>query len=127
MKLSSRSIYLQLAAVTLAFSFALSARAETPREEVQHAYHLLKWADSDYHGHKSAAMDELKAAGKKLGLDLEGAGWEHENQRKSDIQLSEARTLIRDARDKMEAADRDKVARHLEKAVKELDTALAIK
>jgi ribosomal protein S20 len=58
---------------------------------------------------------------------LEGAGWEHENQRKSDIQLSEARTLIRDARDKMEAADRDKVARHLEKAVKELDTALAIK
>ena len=127
MKLSSRSFYLQLAAIALAFSFTLSARAETAREEIQHAYHLLKWADSDYHGHKAAAMDALKTAGHEIGLDLEGAGWEHENQRKSDLQLSEARRLLKDARDRLEAADRDRVAKHLEHAVKELDTALDIK
>jgi len=126
-RLSSRFVRLPFAIAAVAFSFVLSARAETAREEIQHAYHLLKWADSDYHGHKAAAMESLKTAGHEIGLDLEGAGWEHENQRKSDVQLTEARRLLRDARDRLEDADRDKVARHLEKAVKELDTALEVK
>jgi len=128
MKLSIRPFRLQLAGIALALTFAVSANAETPREEVNHAYHLLKWADADYHGHKAAAMDSLKAAGKELGLDLgsEG-GWEHEHQSKSDAQLTEARKLLRDARDTMEENDRNRVAKHLEKAIKELDTALAVR
>jgi hypothetical protein len=127
MKLTSRSLCLPIAVITLAFSFVISARAETAREEMVHAYHLLKWADADYHGHKAAAMEELKAAGKELNLDMEGAGWEHESQRKSDEQLKEARRLLRDSRDKLEEGDRNRVAKHVEKAVKELDSALEIK
>jgi len=118
---------LQLVAIVLALSFGVRAFAESPREELVHAYILLKAADHDYDGHRGKAMKAVQAAGKALGLELKGRGSDVERQWKSDAQLTEARRLLREARDKLEAADRDRVAAHLEKAIKELDTALAIK
>jgi len=127
MKLSSRSRYIQIVAIVLALSFGVRAYAETPREELAHAYILLKLANADYAGHRVKAMKELETAGKDLGLSLEGRGSEHERQLKSDEQVAEARRLLREARDKLEARDRDRAAAHLEKAIAEIDAALKVR
>jgi hypothetical protein len=127
MKLSSRSRYIQIVAIVLALSFGVRAYAETPREELAHAYILLKLANADYAGHRAKAMKELETAGKDLGLSLEGRGSEHERQLKSDEQVAEARRLLREARDKLEARDRDRAAAHLEKAIAEIDAALKVR
>jgi len=108
----------------LALSFGASAYAETSREQMVHAYRLLSHADGDYNGHRGAAMRHLETAGKELGLDLEGDYPERERQWKSDAKLVEARRLLREARNKLEARDRDRVAGHLQKAIDELDIAL---
>jgi len=129
MKLSLRSFIVPVASALL-LAFSLSVRAdETSREEIKHAFHLLKWANADYHGHKAAAMDELKAAGREVGYDLEGEQdrWHAEHQWKSDDQLREARRLLRHARDHYENADREHLAHHIEKAIKELDAALDVR
>ena len=127
MKLSSRSRYIQIVAIVLALSFGVRAYAETPREELAHAYILLKLANADYAGHRAKAMKELETAGKDLVLSLEGRGSEHERQLKSDEQVAEARRLLREARDKLEARDRDRAAAHLEKAIVEIDAALKVR
>ena len=127
MKSTHRSLKLQIAAFALALSFGLSAYAETPREEMAHAYVLLKMAKHDYGGHKAAALRELEAAGGELGLDLHGRGTEHERQLQSDELVAESGRMLREARDKLEARDRERVASHVEKAVHEIDEALRAK
>jgi hypothetical protein len=118
---------MQILAVVMALSFVASARAETPREELVHAYRLLKHADRDYDGHREKALHEVEAAGSELGLDLEGGTWGHdEAQWKSDQKITAARRLLREARDKLESHDRDRIAARLEKAIKELDAALQV-
>jgi hypothetical protein len=116
-----------MAAIALGLALGVRAYAETPREELAHAYVLLKIANADYNGHRAVAMNELKAAGKELGLSLEGRGSDHERQLRSDEQLVEARRILRDARDKLEAKDRDRVATRVEKAISEIDTALKVR
>ena len=108
-------------------SLGARAYAETPREELAHAYALLKLANHDYDGHRVKAMKELEVAGKALELEFGGHGSEHERQWKSDEQLAEARRLLREARDKLEARDRERAAAHVEKAIKETDAALRVK
>ena len=127
MKPTSRSLYLQIVAVVLALSFGLRAYAETPREELVHAYILIKAADHDYAGHRDKALDAVSTAGKELGLELRGKGSDRERQWKSDEQMAEARRLLREAREKLEARDRDRVAAHVDRAIKEIDAALSIK
>jgi hypothetical protein len=125
MKIYSK--YLQLGAIALALTFGLSAYAETPREELVHAFRLLKRANADYAGHRAKAMAEVEAAGHELGLDLGGDLPEREGQWKSDAQLKEARKLLREARTKLEKADRERIASHVDVAVTELDEALKVK
>jgi hypothetical protein len=108
----------------LTLAFGLSADAESPREEVVHAFYLLKKADHDYVGHREAALREVETAGQKLGLELKGNLPDREQLWKSDAQLIEARRLISEAREKLEPSDRDLVASHLKKALKEIDIAL---
>ena len=128
MKVTSRLKYVQIAAVGLALSFGVRAYAETPRQELVHAYVLLNHADHDYDGHRVKAMKEVEAAGKALGLDLKSRRpSEHERQFKSDEKVAEARRLLREARDKLEAKDRDRVAARLEKSLAEIDAALKSK
>jgi len=99
----------------------------TPREEVAHAFHLLKKADHDYDGHRGKAMREVETAGKALKLELGGEIADKEKQWKSDEQMAEARRLLVEARDKLEKKDRDVIADHLEVAIKEIDEALKVK
>jgi hypothetical protein len=123
----SRSWYLQLAMVLLALSFGVRAFAESPREELVHAYVLLKLARNDYGGHREAAIRELEAAGHELGLDLKGQGSEHERQLKSDELVAQAGTMLHDIRRKLEARDRDRVAVHVDIAIREINKALRVK
>lgn len=127
MKTSFRSLYIQIAAIVLALSFGVRAHAEPPREQIAHAFKLLKVADHHYAGHRVLAMNELEAAGKDLGLDLKGDASERERQLKSDERLVEARRLLREARVKLEERDRDRIAARLEKAIHEIDAALKVK
>ncbi len=128
MKIMNLSVYLRIAAIVLALSFGARVHAaETPREELAHAYRLLERADHDYDGHRVAAMKEVEIAGKDLGIVLKGDLEERERQWKSDRHLTEARRLLRHSREKLEAKDRDRVAEHVERAIKEIDVALKIK
>src|SRR5690242_17253832 len=128
MKSNSRFKYLQIAAFGLALFLGARAYAETAREELAHAYALLNHADHDYGGHRVKAMKAVEAAGKALGLDLNGRRpSEHEKQFKSDQKIAEAQKLLRDAHDKLEAKDREKAAAHLDKSIAEIDAALKVK
>ena len=124
MKRTKRILCLQIAAVAAILSFGLQAHAEPPRDELAHAYYLLKTANADYHGHRANALHAVENAGKDLGMELKGGIPEKERQWKSDAQLQEALRLLRDARDKMEDHDRKRVADRLEHAIKEVDAAL---
>jgi hypothetical protein len=124
MKRTYRSLYLRIAAFALALSFGLSARAESPREELAHAYVLLKMAKHDYGGHKATALRELETAGHDLGLDLKGGGSEHERQMKSDELVAESGRMLREASNKLEARDRERAAAHVDRAIHEIDEAL---
>ena len=73
------------------------------------------------------APGTVAEAGKKLGVHLEGEGVASERQWKSDKKLEEARRILKDAREKLEAADRDKVADRVDKAIQEIDVALHVR
>jgi hypothetical protein len=124
MKRTSRLLFLQIGAAAAILSFGVRAFAEPPRDELVHAYWLLKTAKADYNGHRAEALHAVENAGKDLGMELKGGVPERERQWKSDAQLEEAGRLLRDARDKMEEHDRKRVADRLEHAIKEVDAAL---
>lgn len=125
MKTTSRSLYSKIAAIAIVLSFGLCAYAQTgPREELAHAYYLLKAAKADYSGHRHKALDQVEAAGKGLGIELKGGVEERERQWESDKQMAEARRLLGDVRDRMEAQDRERIAEHLDEAIRQVDIAL---
>jgi hypothetical protein len=127
MKISPRSLCVSFFVALLTLAFGVKAYAETPREEIAHAFHLLKKADRKYDGHRVKAMDQVEVAGKALGLDLGGELADKEKKWKSDEQMKEARRLLVEARDKLEKRDKDLIADHVEVAIKEIDEALKIK
>jgi hypothetical protein len=122
MKLTSR--LLQVAAVTVGLSFAARVYAEPPRQELVHAYVLLKNANHNYEGHRARALEHLQAAGKALNLKLEGDADNRERQWKSDQMMAEARHLLYHARGAFERHDRDIAAAHVDKAIEEIDRAI---
>jgi len=125
MKLTSRLLYLQILAVGFALSLSTRVYAEPPRQELSHAYFLLKQANSNYEGHKAKAIDHIEAAGKTLDIRFENTpNFEHERQWKSDRMMAEARSLLTDVRDKFEARDRERAAAHVNKAIEEIDRAI---
>ena len=103
------------------------AYADSPREDIVHAYVLLKMANNDYAGHRGNAIKELEKAGQELGLDLHGHGQEHERQMQSDAQMAEAGRILREARDRLDAHDREHAAAHVDRAMREIDRALHIR
>jgi hypothetical protein len=122
MKLTSRLLHLVVA--TVALSFAGRLYAEAPRQELAHAYALIKHANHNYEGHRAKALDHIEAAGKALNMKLEGDASEHERQWQSDQMLAEARHLLFHARGAFEAHDREVAAAHVDKAIEEIDRAI---
>jgi hypothetical protein len=129
-----RSLHLLIAAFMLAFGIQAHAQRPrehavlaSPRDELAHAYVLLKLANHNYGGHKGAAIKELEAAGHELGLDLKARGSEHERQMKSDELLAEAGRILHETRDRLDAHDRERAAAHVNEAIHQVDMALRVK
>lgn len=125
MKTTSRSLYSKIAAIAVVLCFGLCAYAQTgPREELAHAYYLLKAAKADYGGHRHKALDAVESAGRGLGIELKGGVEERERQWDSDRQMAEARRLLSDVQTRMEEHDRQKIAEHLDEAIRQVDLSL---
>jgi hypothetical protein len=96
---------------------------DAKRHKLRRAYWLLEQADRDYKGHKGKAMEEIKKAGKIMGLDLHGEGYGGEHQPWSDERLREARRALEDIVDKGHEHEHE----HIWKAIKEIDKALEVR
>ena len=114
----------RLAALAVAASCAVSARADTGRADLVHAYLLLHLPHLDYAGHRLLALNELAAAGRELQMPLTGDVPPPEHKLAPDDQLRQARQLVSHSRDQLEPGDRVRVAARLEKAIKEINMAL---
>jgi hypothetical protein len=87
------------------------------------AYTTLERADHDYKGHRIAAMKQIEAAGKALGVKVRGDGKGHEPQGESDARLRAAQGLLQQALPGLSG----KPLQHVNAAIKQISTALAIK
>jgi len=87
------------------------------------AYTTLERADHDYKGHRHAAMKQIEAAAKLLGVNVRGDGRGHEKQGVSDAQLRAAQALLEQARPGLSG----KPLVHVNKALRQLSIALSIK
>jgi hypothetical protein len=110
--------------VAVAVLLGNEAYAAGPRDDIVRAYFLIKMSNNNYSGHRDAALRELEFVGKELGLDMRSGGQNKERQRQSDAQMNEAFQILKVARDKLDAHDREHEAGHLEKAMHEVDLAL---
>jgi len=102
-------------------------RDSTEAQLLRDAYRILATGDHDYSGHRVNAMKAVEAAGTRLGMDLHGdaKGWQP--QPLSDEKLREARHLIVQVRDSAEVKDQDRVVKHLNEAVNQIDKALDVR
>jgi hypothetical protein len=87
------------------------------------AYTTLEQADHDYKGHRRAAMKQIEAAAKLLGVKVRGDGKGHEKQGVSDAQLRAAQGLLQQAQSGLSG----KPLQHVNKALEQLSIALGIK
>ena len=87
------------------------------------AYASLEQADHDYKGHRVAAMRQIEAAAKLVGVNVHGDGKGHETQGVSDAQLRTAQGLLQQAR----AGLAGKPLKHVNRALQQLSIALSIK
>ena len=88
------------------------------------AYRILASGDHDYHGHRVAAMHEIHKAAELLGVDLAGDDRDHERQFLSDDRLREARGLLKNVLGASEIKGQERISRHIELAIREIDGAL---
>ena len=117
--------FVGLAVICLALSFAyrLLAGPAASGDLLVQAYTTLERADHDYKGHRVAAMKQIEAAGKLLGVTVGGGGKGHEKQGVSDEQLRTAQGLLEQARSGLSG----KPLKHVNKALQQLAVDLTIK
>jgi hypothetical protein len=87
------------------------------------AYATLAQADHDYKGHRVLAMKQIELAVQELGGKISGNGKGHEPQGTSDAQLKAAQILLQQAGTGLAG----KALTHVNNAIKQINTALAIK
>jgi hypothetical protein len=103
--------------------FSESAEAHLLRD----AYRILATGDHDYKGHRGKAMHSVEAAGKLLGVDLEGDLKDHSPQALSDARLREAQELIGRVLNSAEVKGQKRVVKHLTAAVNQINAALRVR
>ena len=125
MKINLVRLFVGLAVVCSVLWFSRSAIAgPSPAAGLLvQAYTTLEQADHDYKGHRVAAMKQIEAAAKLLGVNVSGNGKGHEQQGVSDAQLRTAQGLLQQARSGLSG----KPLRHVNKALQQLSIALSIK
>jgi len=104
---------------------AVNVRAQSVNSTnlLTQAYAVLSVADHDYKGHRVAAMKQIAAAAKVVGVTEMGNGKGHEQQVVSDQQLQTATSLLQQARPGLPP----KAQKHVDKALEQLSIALSIK
>jgi hypothetical protein len=100
--------------------FSNSAEADM----LHRAYRILAWGDHDYHGHRVAAMKQVKQAADLLGVDLTGDDRHRERQVLSDDQMRSARDLLTHVLDSSYVKGQDRIAKHVHNAIDQIDKAL---
>lgn len=93
--------------------------------KLHQAYRILASSDHDYQGHRVKAMQEIETAAGLLGVDLSGDRHYHSPQPWSDDQMREAQKMLRHVRNSAEVKDQDRITRHLDEAINQIDAALA--
>ena len=114
---------LALVCLVLSFGQRVFAGPGAAGALLAQAYTALEQADHDYKGHRVAAMKQIEAAGKLLGVTIGGGGKGHEKQAVSDEQLRVAQGLLQQARSGLSG----KPLKHVNKALQQLSIALTIK
>lgn len=106
--------------------FERTAFSDSAEAGMMHrAYRILASGDHDYHGHRLAAMEQIKKAADLLGVDLHGDEGTHDRQFLSDDRLREARGLLKHVLNASEVKSQDRIAHHVQAAIDEIDHALA--
>jgi hypothetical protein len=101
--------------------------SDTKEADMLHrAYRILATGDHDYHGHRAEAMKQVKKAADLLGLDLKGDDKDREKQFLSDDKLREARGLLQNVLGASEVKDQGHITKHINAAIKEINTALKV-
>jgi cob(I)alamin adenosyltransferase len=120
-----RRYTLLLAALILAFGLVTRSQAQSTGTlaTLDAAYATLAQADHDYKGHRVRAMKQIEQAVKELGGTISGKGKGHEPQGTSDAQLRAAQELLQQA----SAGLSGKPLKHVNAAIAQLNTALAIR
>jgi hypothetical protein len=90
-------------------------------------YHLLATGDHDYKGHRAKAMHAVEAAAKLLKLDLSADLKDKTPQVLSDDKLREAKGQLHNVVGAAAVKDQKRVVKHLNEAIEQLNTALAIR
>lgn len=91
------------------------------------AYRILANGDHDYHGHRAAAMNQVRKAAELLGEDLAGDDKDREKQVLSDDKMKEARGLLKNVLGAAEVKDQKAISHHIEMAIREIDLGLRTK
>jgi hypothetical protein len=112
-------------ALLLALGVISRAQAQTAANPklLDDAYATLAQSNHDYKGHRDRAMEQIKLALRQLGTDVSGHGKGREPQGTSDAQMGAALKLLEQARDGLT----DKSLKHVNNAIDQLNTALAIR
>ena len=114
---------LAIVSFLLSFGHSVVAAPAPAAGLLVQAYSTLEQADHDYKGHRKAAMKQIEAAARLLGVSVRGKGKGHEPQGVSDAQLRSAQGLLQQAQSGLSG----KPLRHVNKALQQLSIALNIK
>ncbi len=126
--MNNRHLFLRYAALMAAFllAFGLVTRVEAQTGSLpllDDAYAPLAQADHDYKGHRVKAMQQIKLAVQELGGKISGKGKGREPQGTSDAQLRAAQALLQQAGGGLSG----KALKHVNAAIAQINTALAIR
>jgi hypothetical protein len=153
MKKHSYSSSLKVAALAVALTYGVGARAATipatatftspgvsqgsfqevafrdraEADMLRQAYRILATGDHDYKGHRANAMKEVEEAGKLLGLDLHGDFKDKSPQFLSDDKMREAKGLLEKVQGAAEVKEQKHISKHIEEAINQIHLALDVR
>jgi hypothetical protein len=94
---------------------------------LKRAYVILATGDHDYKGHRAKAMHAVEAAAKLLGVNIRGDDKDHQPQALSDAKLREAAGLLQNVLGAAEVKNEERISRHINEAIKQINLALSIR
>jgi hypothetical protein len=152
MNIHSYSNSLKVAALAVALTYGVGARAATipatvtftpgvgqgsfqevsfrdrpEADMLRRAYQILATGDHDYKGHRAKAMQEVEEAGRMLDMDLHGDLKDHKPQFLSDDKMREAKGLLEHVLDASEVKGQERISKHVRGALDEIHIALDVR